>query len=344
MRLLAMLALLPGTWVLGAAWAGDFDPTATTAAAPLPNLRPVERMQWSLPNGDPADLYLPRAAPAVREVFRDALPVVALLQGAFIDKGEYSRLARQIAQLGFVVVAPNHARTLPQFEQPVLFAEMDTLNAIDEAMTEADANADSPLFKIVDTEHMAVVGHSLGGVVGLYAIAGVCAPGICSADPADYAAPPALKAAAVYGANLFDRRTGEFNDLDTSAAAVALLQGSLDGIAPSVKARQSYDALEPPSALAAVEGANHYGLCNSNNPAGPAPDPMDPAIAQTRANRAIAHWIGLWLRAELLDEAPARAALEQGATGPDGVVRLIAAEPPLAPTSVDHEPTSSAPQ
>jgi dienelactone hydrolase len=296
-------------------------------APTLPDLRPVQRIAMTLPDGDPADVYLPRSAPAVRERFVDALPAVALLQGALVDKGQYSHIARLIAQQGFVVVVANHAREVPSFPQPVLFAEVDTVNVVYDAMAAADADPSSPFYRIIDTEHMGLVGHSLGGAVGLYAIAGVCLPGICSTDPATYAPPSALKAAVMVGANLFDRRTGELTDLDTSAAAVALLQGSLDGIADAQKARASYEALEPPRTLVAVEGMNHYGICNRNNPPGAEQDPVDPTLAQTAANRAIARWTGLWLRAHLLDDAAAKAQLDTVSGDAKGVIRLIAAEP-----------------
>ena len=303
--------------------------TAASHAEPgpaLPDLRPVQRIAMTLPDGDPADVFLPRSAPAVRERFVDALPVVALLQGALVDKGQYSHVARLIAQQGFVVVVPNHAREVPSFPQPVLFAEVDTVNVVHDAMAAADADPSSPLYRIIDTEHMGLVGHSLGGAVGLHALAGVCLPGICSTAPATYAPPPALKAAVMVGANLFDRRTGELTDLDTSAAPVALLQGSLDGIAEAEKARASYQTLEPPRALVAVEGMNHYGICNRNNPPGAEQDPVDPTLAQTAANRAIARWTGLWLRAHLLDDTAAKARLDAGGTDENDVIRVIAAE------------------
>lgn len=317
---LAALAALPVAAVLA-------DSPFTTPGEQLPDLRPVQRLAQQLPNGDPADVYLPRAAPAVRERFRDALPLVVFMQGAFVDKAAYSRVARQIAQRGFVVVVPNHARTLPQFPQPVLFAEVDTVNAVHAAIAEADADPSSPLYLIVDTEHMGLVGHSLGGAVGLQALAGICIPGVCSAPADSYAPPPALEAAVVYGANLFDRRSGELRDLDTSAGAVALIQGSLDGIAATEKAQRSYKALEPPRALIAIEGANHFGICNQNRPAGSRGDPLEPTLPQTRANRAIARLSALWLRAELLDDADALGALERLGSNPEGVVQLIAIEP-----------------
>jgi hypothetical protein len=294
---------------------------------PAADLRPVQRLEMTLPNGDPADVYLPRAAPVVPNRFEDALPLIALLQGAFVDKAEYSRVARLIAEQGFVVVVPNHAQTLPQFPQPVLFAEVDTVNAVHDAMAAADADPASPLHRIVDTAHMGLVGHSLGGAVGLYAIAGVCVPGICSSDPAAYRPPAALKTAVVYGASLFDRRTGALVDVDTSGAAVALIQGRRDGIAAQEKARPSYDALEPPRALLAVEGANHYAICDRNNPPGAEPDPSEPTLPQIRGNQVLARWIGLWLRAQMLGDAAARAELAAGGAADGGVVEVLAVEP-----------------
>jgi len=290
---------------------------------PASVLPPVQRLAMTLPNGDAADVHLPRGA--APDCFGDALPVVAFLQGAFVDKADYSEVAGLIAAQGFVVVVPNHARTLPPFPQPVLFAEVDTVNAVYDATAAANADPDSPLYRIVDTGHMGLVGHSLGGAIGLYAIAGLCQPGIGSSDPATYRPPAALKAAAVYGTNLIDRRSGEFRGVDTSAAAVAMLQGSLDGIATMDKARQSYEALARPRALVVIEGANHYSICNRNNPPGAEQDPAEPGLPPDQGHDLIAHWTGLWLRAELLGDETARSGFATGGGAPDGAVKVLAA-------------------
>ena len=51
---------------------------------------------------DLADVYYPKVNAA-----DDAFPIVAVLQGAGVDKGFYSGFGRQLARFGFVVVIPS---------------------------------------------------------------------------------------------------------------------------------------------------------------------------------------------------------------------------------------------
>jgi dienelactone hydrolase len=261
----------------------------------------VQEFPVTLPNGDAADLYVPRVSRWSRPWLEDAFPLVAVLQGALVDKSEYQRLGRRLAALGFVAVIPNHFRNFPGIPVPVLFSEVGVITSIYDAMVTADADPDSPLYLIVDTERMGMVGHSLGGFVGMHAIAGVCDPQICTEPDGTYEPPEALQAGAVYGANLIDF-DGTGIDLDTSSAPVALVQGRLDGIAIPQEAQATYPLLESPRALISIDGANHYGICDRNNPPGATPDPLQPTLSQSAANFNSLRWIGLWLRAFLKDD------------------------------------------
>lgn len=272
---------------------------------PAPKAVEVDSAAIRLPGGDEADVYFPSIAPRLRRLFEHSLPPVALLQGANVDKTEYSAVARTVSRHGFIVVVPNHRRAVPPFPGEVLFAEVNTVDEVLAAMVAASEDPASPLYRMVDTRRMGLIGHSLGGSVGLYATAGLCVPQICSAEnPASYVRPPALRAAVFYGANLVE--AGEVTDLDTSGVAVALVQGELDGIAPPNEAERTYPTLEQPRALVKVEGANHYAICDDNNPAGARPDPVAPTLRQDVANATVGAWMGLWLRAHLLRDPLAR--------------------------------------
>lgn len=59
-------------------------------------------------DGDPADVYYP----VLLNSTPDQLPIVLMLQGAFVDKADYSNYAETVARYGFVVVVPNNQRTL----------------------------------------------------------------------------------------------------------------------------------------------------------------------------------------------------------------------------------------
>ena len=95
---------------------------------------------------------------------------------------------------------------------------------------------------------------------------------------------------------------GVVTDLDTSGVAVALVQGSLDGISTPDKADATYPTLESPRGRIDIEGANHYGITDRNDPPGARPDPLQPTLPQPKANHDVAQWIGYWLRFHLRDD------------------------------------------
>lgn len=317
---LLLLGLLAGA--PGPVAAGQGQPGTGRAAAPDHGRFQVRQFSLSLPNGDEADIYVPRVSRAAARVFEDAFPVVAVLQGANVDRSHYNQLGSAIARQGFVVVIPNHYRDFPGFGR-VLFSEVGVVNDVWAAMAAEDEDTWSPLHGIVDTERMGLIGHSLGGSVGLYAIAGVCVPAICSqfAPGFVYEPPGALRAAAVYGASLV-AADGSVTDLDTSRAAVALVQGDLDGIAAPQKAVATYPVLEPTRALIEIEGANHYGICDENNPQGARADPNLPTLSQAEAADYTSDWIGLWLRAQIKDDRRAWRWLAKVGGTRDGVVQV----------------------
>ncbi|WP_295448812.1 hypothetical protein [uncultured Thiodictyon sp.] len=299
------------------------DPSSPSqSAAPGDVLFPVRSVALTLPSGDLADVYLPGIAAAEQRVSENRFPVVAVLQGAMVDKSHYQQLGNAIARQGFVVVIPNHFRTVPSFPSPVLFSEVGVVTDVYAAVVAADAAAQSPLYGLIDTATMGLIGHSLGGSVGLYAIGGVCAPGICTDPSLHYTRPAALRAAATYGASLFGTN-GTVTDVDTAGVAVALLQGSQDRVALPEKAAPAYAALERPRALIEIAGANHYGICDENNPPGARPDPGAPTLTQVQANAAVDDWIGRWLRAALRHDERAQRAIQGVSASPDGVVKVV---------------------
>ena len=205
----------------------------------------VQEFQLELTNGDEADLYAPRVPPRRRGRYVNAFGMVTVLQGALVDKSQYRTLGRELAQLGLVVVVPNHLRSFPGLPFPVLFSELEVVTAVYETLLQENEDTQSPLEDLID-------------------------------------------------------------DLDTSMAPVALVQGSLDGVSTPAEALASYPNLEQPRALITIHGANHYGITDDMEPPGASPDPLLPTLKQRVANLVIARWTGHWLRAQLLDDPRAQ--------------------------------------
>ena len=241
--------------------------------------------------GDRAEVYFPTPPPDLQSSFEDAFPVVAMLQGAGVDKSHYEEFGVQLARFGFVVVIPNRLQLVgppPPVPFPDQFVIMDVLAQ----MQLEDADPSSPLFGIVDTGRMGIAGHSAGGAVGLFAIDGRCEPPFCFGPPF-FPLPPVVRAGAFYGTNTFNPFPPfELIDVDTTGIPVALVQGSLDSIATPAEARATVDILDGPKALVSIQGANHYGICDVNNPLGAIPDFVPPTISQTESVQQVAWAMG----------------------------------------------------
>lgn len=254
-------------------------------------------------NNDVADIYYPKPLDQNANTDTYSFPVALLLQGANVDKSDYSNFASTVASYGFVVVVPNHQQSLPQFGFTGLLPDTSQIDAVQAQMAAENSNPASPVAGIVDTQKLALLGHSAGGAVGLSAIADICIPGLCQGD---YNRPDELVAGAFFGANLRNQNTQEFIPINNSGIPIALLQGTADSIALPERAEKTYEQIQtPPKALVEILGANHYGITNTNNPVGPIADKNTPTIPQDEAVETVGRWSGLFLRASVLDDKEA---------------------------------------
>ncbi len=298
-------------FILGVSILGLILP-ATVVAEIFP-ISQIETQTITLKQGgDQADIYYPDSG-------NDKFPIVAVLQGALVDKSFYSQFGTALAQHGFVVVIPNHREELvlgPPGTPPVLvlFPAQLVINDVLAQMEIENVDSKSGLFGIVDTERMGVVGHSAGGAAGLFALEGSCRQPFCFGT---YQKPQALIAGAFYGTNTCftegkttDSRCIDGNapppnilggliDVQTDGLPVALVQGSLDSQSTPEKGTATFDILDGPRQLITIDGANHYGISNINNPPGARPDLTSPSLNQDQAVTQIATSIGDYLSIHL---------------------------------------------
>lgn len=89
---------------------------------------------------------------------RQGAPVVVFVQGGLVSRARYRWLGTHLATRGFVVIAPGHALDLAFFEQG---------NALDVLATlrRASAREGDALSGVLREGPVAMIGHSLGGVV-----------------------------------------------------------------------------------------------------------------------------------------------------------------------------------
>lgn len=262
-----------------------------------PLYQEVEQYTTIAADGDPTDIYFPVVTDSAMNT---EFPIALMLQGALVDKADYSNFAEQVASYGFVVVVPNNERTItnPATGQTLtgLLAEQEQVNDVLEQIVIEDANSTSPIFDIVDTEKLGLLGHSFGGAAGLGAIQeDIRIPGLGSEN---YSRPPELMAGIFYGTSFRDPITDEVLPVNNDDIPTGLIVGDRDGVIKPNSTEQTYDQiLNPPKALITIEGANHYGITNEDNLVR---DPSRPTLDQATATETIARWSGLFLRAHLL--------------------------------------------
>lgn len=278
-------------------------------------------------NNNLADIYFPN--PKDLKTGKYSFPVALFLQGALVDKSNYSNYANIVASYGFIVVVPNNERLLPQFGK-ALAPETSQINAVLTQMLAENSNPTSPVRGVINTQKLALLGHSLGGYVGLSAIANLCLPTVCEGS---FSRPKELVAGAFYGTSLRDAND-EFIPINNSGIPIALLQGTDDGRALPFRAQATYDNIkDAPKALISIIGANHFGITNTNNPLGSVPDPNNPTIEQNVAVETIARWSGLFLRASVLNDKGAYDYIYSTGDTRDPKVTVISQTKPIPESS-----------
>ncbi|BAZ30721.1 hypothetical protein NIES4074_31830 [Cylindrospermum sp. NIES-4074] len=252
-------------------------------------------------NGDSADIYFPTTANS--NISQQKFSIALLLPGSRVDTSEYSQFASIVASYGFTVVVPRRIRSLPAFGFTGLLPEASQINDVLAFIVAENSNPNSPIAGTVDTDNLVLVGHSFGGSVGLTAIDNSCIYPVCEGQ---FQRPEQLRAAAFFGTSI-NVGTNQFIPIRNQGIPIALLHGNLDGSSVTLEvAQKSYDLIqEPPKALITVNGANHYGITNTNNPLGARPDPNIPTLSQNESIETIARWSALFLRGYALDDQDA---------------------------------------
>ncbi|GAA6614812.1 alpha/beta hydrolase family protein [Scytonema sp. NUACC26] len=250
-----------------------------------------------------ADIYYPN--PTDLKTSNYSFPVALLLQGGLVDKSNYSNYAQQVASYEFVVVVPNSKRTDPTYGDEALLPQTSQIDTALQQIVVENKNASSPIVGKLDTEKVGLLGHSLGSVVGLSAIGDLCLVTQTPTCPGSFSRPKQILAGAFFGGNLRDIND-VYPTINNDGIPVALLQGDRDGRALPIRASLTYNKIKnPPAALINIEGANHFSITNTNNPAGAIPDPVDATLNQDVAIETIARWSGLFLRASILNDKDA---------------------------------------
>jgi dienelactone hydrolase len=275
------------------------EPATATPCTAAPLFEKVNNYNTTIAaSGDQADIYFP--TPSEKKISTEKFPIALLLPGALVDKSNYSSFASTVARYGFVVVVPNHMRSLPALGFKGLLAETSQIKDVLAHMVTENSNPTSPVAGVLDTQKLVLLGHSHGGVVGISAIENSCIFPFCEGE---FKRPAELVAGAFYGTHRQDPKTRKFSATNNAGIPIALVQGHLDGVATPQEAQGTYELIkEPPKALITIDGANHFSITNINNPPGAKPDPSRPTLEQDRGIETSARWSALFLRAHALND------------------------------------------
>jgi hypothetical protein len=226
-------------------------------------------------SGDPVDIYYPDPGGSAAGY---RFPVVVYLQGAKVDKKYYSQFGQQLASYGFIVAIPNH---------PGLFTAANVLTEVFEHLKLQDVDSDSPLNGIVDKQTLVASGHSMGGSTVFAAINNMCFG--CSSGEV-FERPPELKAAVITASN-----PGVL-DIQNQGIPTAIIVGSFNQRQDVYL--QSYENIKRPRAFMVVDGADHFGMVDINEPPGAFLSDEEPpqTIPQSITVTRFAHWTGQYLR------------------------------------------------
>ncbi len=280
---------------------------------PAPLYEDIEVIETTIPDtGDAIDIYLPEG-----EVTN--LPVAIFLQGANVDKSNYSTYAETVASYGFSVVVPNNLRTIdlpaPAPDITGYLAELPQINEDFDYLR----TPESPIDDAIDPDTLVLLGHSFGGAAGLYALQGTC--DIPNCPFGEFDRPEELAGGIFFGTDLKpslgnNQPSPPVPLIDNNDLPTGLILGSNDGISFPEETLETYEQIQdPPKALISVDGTNHFGITNENDPLNPSTTPVEvppitpeinpQEIPQPIAIDTIATWSALFLRATVLDDTDA---------------------------------------
>ena len=226
---------------------------------------------------------------------QEELPVALLLQGGKVHRQHYSEYAAEIASYGFVVVTPNHRRL--NFFDTDYYASTAQVGETLDWMAAENARAGSPLAGLIDESTLVLLGHSFGGATGLSIAESKCSIPFCTGLTFDL--PSQVKAASLFGTN--NTFLG-LNPTIDNQIPVQLVQGTVDGVATLAEGEATYGKIQNgPKQIVRIDGVNHYGITNTQNPSGANPETATQSVSQASSIETAARWAAQFLLAQLGD-------------------------------------------
>ena len=239
------------------------------------------------------DIYYPSTG--------SSFPILVLFQGGNVHSSFYSNYAARLASDGYVVYVGNRCDIF--IAQYFLYPPASLGNKVLTLATAQNQDTQSPLYGKINTSKIGFLGHSLGGVVGIYAINNICEFPFCDSG---YSFLSSVKAGVFYGSGLggsFNKSKFYTNSTTGKGIPTGYIQGLNDGANKPATGKVSYDNAIATKVYFTLEGANHYGITDSNNPFGANAESNSSALAQSDAISKIASLSLIFLNAYIKESS-----------------------------------------
>jgi hypothetical protein len=195
-----------------------------------------------------------------------SLPIIVLYQGGNVHSSFYSKYAARVASAGYAVYVGNRCTTF--ITQFFIYPPASLGNKSLALAKSQNSDSSSPLFGKLETTKVGFLGHSLGGVVGIFSMNNICEFPFCDSE---YNFVNEVKGGIFYGTGLnsnFSNSRFAKNPSTGKGYPLGYIQGSNDGANKPTTGRASYDNSIPIKVYYELDGANHYGITDVNNPFG----------------------------------------------------------------------------
>ncbi len=240
-----------------------------------------------------------------------SLPVLVLFQGGNVHSSFYSKYAARLASAGYVVYVGQRCDLF--IVQYFIYPPESLGNIVLQTSEVQNADSSSPLFKKMDTTKLGFLGHSLGGVVGLFAMNNICESPFCDGG---YKFMTQVKAGIFYGSGLGGNfSNSRFYTNNGKGIPTGYIQGSNDGANKPESGLASYKNAIPTKVYFTVEGANHYGITDVTNPTGANPESVSATISQADQISRISESSILFLDAYIKSNATSLAKITSNSAG-----------------------------
>ena len=276
------------------------------------------------------------------DLSRGPLPVVLFASGVNVSQDAYRWLAIELVQAGFAVVtydyvgelAPGYVGISPGLDfsalTPETYGTRPTCDVLQPVLdTVARLNTQAAFAGLFDLTRVAFGGHSAGGTVALQSARRALFPGLRAVF--SYAGHT------VASSMLRVYEPGTVLEAAPDVAAL-LMSGTEDGVFAASAGKYGADGADPVAAtfargipagnpdawLVQLKGANHFAIGTNEDPTA-ARGFLDgvPGVPPEQTRETLSTTVAAFLRASMLDDASARAELENLETDPPTTIAVI---------------------